>query len=55
MAEVSPSSDCEEYPSPTDGTGPFMAGGTRSGYDQVKSPVEPPADQVADGVSEVAV
>src|SRR5262245_37121012 len=39
---------------PIDGDGPPRDGGIVSGYDQVKSPVEPPACQVAEGERPVA-
>jgi hypothetical protein len=51
---VRPSSDCDEYDSAISGSGPFRPGGTRSGYDQVKSPAWLPAAQEDDGWSDVA-
>src|SRR5690348_13565434 len=50
-ALVRPSTADEEYASPRWGVNPPGAGGTRSGYDHVKSPLCPDTDQVADGDS----
>jgi hypothetical protein len=55
VAAIRPSTLEEEYPSEIDGAGPPSDGGSRIGYVQEKSPEFPPADQVADGDSVVAV
>src|SRR5689334_770548 len=54
VAEVRPSTDCAEYEKARLGVGPAAAGGTRSGYDQVKSPLEPPPDQLEEADNPVA-
>nr|BFE74512.1 hypothetical protein GCM10020092_078130 [Actinoplanes digitatis] len=52
---ICPSTDCDEYFSAMSGRGPVASGGTRSGYDQVKSPDGEPPLQVEEAFNGVAV
>lgn len=54
VALVNPSTALEEYASARFGCSPPAAGGIRSGYDHVKSPVCADTCHVADGDSDVA-
>ncbi|MCA5894907.1 hypothetical protein LEP48_16345 [Isoptericola sp. NEAU-Y5] len=49
-----PSNAPDEYPNASSGSGPAGAGGTRIGYDHVKSPVFPDTFHAADGDNDVA-